>query len=149
VKASCVARTCNMISSWTIWFHCTPFHVVSLNHIVIFSHLHLVFPNSFFLSECAIRTFYVFLYCAFFPPRNYVGYYGSHSVINSYSVVLSLHKVICFMSVGITKYMQNIALYTGHLLCCLCLYGQACSCWYCHWLYFMFIGFRVFHSANW
>lgn len=150
MKASCVARTCNMILSWTIWLHCALFHVVSLNPIVIlFSHLHLVFPNSFFLSGFAVRTFYVFLYCAFFPPRNYVGCYRSHSDINSYSVVLYLQKVICFMSVGITKYMQNIVLYTGHSLRCLCLYGHACSCWYCHWLYFTFIGFHIFRNGNW
>jgi len=60
-------------------------------------------PSSFFFFQ-----FYVFLYGAFFLPRNSVGCYRSHSVINSYSALLCLHKVVCFMSIGMAKYTQNI-----------------------------------------
>jgi hypothetical protein len=75
----------------------------------MFSHLHLGFPSSFFLAGFFYQNVLcISLLCIFFTPRNSVGCYRSHSAINSYSTVFYLHKVLCFISIGIAKYMQNI-----------------------------------------
>jgi hypothetical protein len=39
--------------------------------VILFSHLHLGFPSSLFVWGFATRTFYVFLYGAFFPPKKF------------------------------------------------------------------------------
>jgi hypothetical protein len=65
VKASRVARTCNMILSWTRWLQSTPFRAVALNPIVIlFSHLHPAYQVVSFFSVLCISV-----RCIFSPKK--------------------------------------------------------------------------------
>ena len=90
----------------------TPFYTLPCCCFIPYCNNILPFTPRFSKQFLSFRVCYQNVLCislrCIFSPRNCVGCYRSHSVINSYSAVLYLHKVICFMSNGIARYMQNI-----------------------------------------